>query len=85
MFHWLLCFPVSIKISLISYTAYLGKHRPQGDGVLIFDKVKVACQLVWNSRNQKLSGLAMTHNDLWSLIDIYQILQQPHQTPKQAS
>ena len=38
----------------------LGKHKPQGDGVLIFDEVKVACQLVWNSRNQKLSGLAMT-------------------------
>ena len=53
--------------------------------MLIFDEVKVACQLVWNSRNQKLSGLAMKHNDLLSLNYVYQMLQQPHQTPKQTS
>ena len=52
----------------------LGKHRPQGDGELIFDEVKVACQLIWNSRSQKLSGLCMTHQDLLSLNDIYQML-----------
>ena len=49
----------------------MGKHKPQADGVLIFDEVKVACQLIWNSRNQKLSGLAMTNKDLSSLNDIY--------------
>ena len=63
----------------------LGKHRPQGDGVLIFDEVKVACQLIWNSRSQKLLGLCMTHQDLLSLNDIYQMLQQPQQAPKQTS
>ena len=62
----------------------LGKHRPQGDGVLIFDEVKVACQLVWNSRNQKLSGLAMTEKDLPSLNDVYRMLLEP-QTPKKTS
>ena len=28
-----------------------GKHPPKSDGVLVFDEVKVACQLMWNSRN----------------------------------
>jgi len=29
-----------------------GKREPQRDGVIIFDEVKVACQLMWNSRSQ---------------------------------
>lgn len=53
---------------------HIGKHKPQGDGVLIFDEVKVACQLIWNSRSQTLSGLAMTSKDLSSLNDVYRIL-----------
>ena len=60
------------------------KRMPQGDGVIIFDEVKVACQLMWNSRNHKLSGLAMTSKDLCSLNDIYRFLQQP-ENPKQTS
>ena len=48
-----------------------GKREPKGDGVLIFDEVKVVCQLMWNSRNQKLMGLAMTHDEQASLLDIY--------------
>ena len=51
---------------------------------MIFDEVKVACQLVWNSRNQKLSGLAMTNRDLGSLNDVYCILEQP-ESRKQTS
>lgn len=54
-----------------------GKQEPKSDGVLIFDKVKVACQIMWNSRNHQLMGLAMTSNDLSSLNDIYKILQNP--------
>ena len=54
-----------------------GKHVPQSDGVLMFDEMKVACQLMWNSRNQTLSGLAMTADDMSSLIDVYQLLQKP--------
>ena len=52
-----------------------GKQEPRGDGALIFDEVKVACQLMWNSRNNKLMGLAMTSTDLISLNDIYLLLQ----------
>ena len=54
-----------------------GKQEPKADGVLIFDEVKVACQLMWNSRNQQLMGLAMTSQDLASLNDIYKMLQDP--------
>ena len=53
------------------------KQEPKSDGVLIFDEVKVVCQIMWNSRNHKLMGLAMTSNDLSSLNDIYKILQNP--------
>ena len=61
-----------------------GKREPEGDGVIIFDEVKVACQLMWNSRSHKLSGLAMTSKDLCSLNDIYRFLQEP-ESPKQTS
>ena len=50
---------------------------PQSDGVLVFNEVKVPCQLMLNSRNQTLSGLAMTADDMYSLIDIYELLQKP--------
>ena len=55
-----------------------------GDGALIFDEVKVACQLMWNSRNNRLMGLAMTPQDISSLNDIYTLLQKSD-TSKQTS
>jgi len=48
-----------------------GKQMPMGDGVLIFDEVKVISRLLWNSRSQKIIGLAMTAEDQLSLHDIY--------------
>ena len=51
---------------------------------MIFDEVKVACQLMWNSRSHQLMGLAMTSNDLASLNDVYSLLQ-PSQSSKQTS
>ena len=53
----------------------LGNQEPQGDGALIFDEVKVACQLMWNSRSLQFMGLAMTSKNLSSLNDIYSVLQ----------
>ena len=47
---------------------------PQGDSVLIFDEVKVECRLMWNSRSHQLVGLAMSHQELASLTNIYQLL-----------
>ena len=54
-----------------------GKQEPRADGVLIFNEVKVACQLLWNSRSHQLMRLAMTPGDLSSLNDIYKVLQDP--------
>ena len=48
------------KLTVFMNHAYVHNHKPQGDGILIFNKEKVACQLAWNSRSQTLSGLAMT-------------------------
>ena len=54
-----------------------GKQEPKSDGVVIFDEVKVACQLMWNSRSHQLMGLAMTHKELPSLNDIYRLFKEP--------
>ena len=62
----------------------LGNQEPKGDGVLLFDEVEVACQLMWNSRSHQLLGLAMTPEDLCLLNDIYKILHNPD-TNKQTS
>ena len=59
------------------YTAYKedmriqGKPEPKGDGVLIFDEVKVVARLMWNSRSQKIIGLAMSPEEMASLHNIY--------------
>ena len=51
-----------------------GKREPRSDGALIFDEVKVVQRLMWNSKSQRLIGLAMTSDDQASLLDIYQFL-----------
>lgn len=50
------------------------KREPQGDGVFIFDEVKVISRLMWNSRSQKIIGLAMNPEEMSSLHDAYQLL-----------
>ena len=52
-------------------------QEPKSEVVLIFDEVKVACQLMWNSRSHQLMGFAMTHKELPSLNDIYWLLKEP--------
>ena len=49
-----------------------GKQILMGDGVLILDEVKVISQLMWNSRSQKIVGIAMSEEDQVYLHDIYQ-------------
>ena len=65
---------VSRYIAFKEPTKKLGNQEPQGDGALIFDEVKVACQLMWNSRSHQLMGLAMTSKNLSSLNDVYSAL-----------
>ena len=50
------------------------KKEPKGEGVLIFDEVKVISRLMWNSRSQKIIGLAMSPVDMSSLQDVYQLV-----------
>ena len=50
------------------------KPIPNGNGVLIFDEVKVVCHLMWNSRCHQLIGLAMNYEDLASVNDVCQLL-----------
>ena len=50
-----------------------GKLMPKSDGAIIFDEVKVVSSLMWNSRNHKIIGLAMTEEDQASLHDVFQL------------
>ena len=43
-----------------------------GEGVLIFDEVKVAMKVSWNSRNEELIGVAMTSSEMQTLQDVYE-------------
>ena len=83
-------FEDSIQKQAIQYESFkdeqLSKNphapQPMGDGVLIFDEVKVVSRLLWNSRNQEVIGLAMNPEDMSSLHDVYTLLgsdQQPQQ------
>ena len=48
-----------------------GKPVPDGNGVLIFDEVKVIAKVLWNSKNNALIGYAMTPEEMSCLHDIY--------------
>ena len=56
------------------------KHRaekspaPTGDGILIFDEVRVQGKVIWNSKNNQILGIAMNSDDLPSLHDINSLL-----------
>ena len=68
----------SISKQVETYEALLkqcekeGKLIPKSDGVFIFDEVKVVSGLIWNSRNQRIIGLAMTERDQSTLHDVFQ-------------
>ena len=44
---------------------------PVGEGILIFDEVKVQTKVMWNSKNNEIVGLAVSEDDLRSLHDVY--------------
>ena len=52
------------------------KREPKDDGVLIFDEVQVISRLMWNSRSQKIIGLAIGPEDMSSLYDAYQFVEE---------
>ena len=47
---------------------------PLSKGVLIFDEVNVAMKIHWNSRDDTLIGYAMTRDEMSSLRDVYELL-----------
>ena len=51
-----------------------GRQEPKSDGILVFDEVKVVTRLMWNSKSQRLIGLAMSSDEQASLHDVYQFL-----------
>uniref|UniRef100_A0A1X7V7C0 Uncharacterized protein n=1 Tax=Amphimedon queenslandica TaxID=400682 RepID=A0A1X7V7C0_AMPQE len=51
-----------------------GKKESKKDGVLILDDVKVISRLMWNSRSQTLIGLSMTQEQMASIGDIFQTI-----------
>ena len=57
-----------------------GSRRPGGTGVLIFDEVRVVSRLMWNSRRQRVIGMAMTYEDMACLHDVYQTLDEKTQS-----
>ena len=54
------------------------KEVPRSDGALIFDEVKVISSLMWNSRNHRIIGLAMSSDDQSSLHDVFQLFDNDH-------
>ena len=48
-----------------------GRPAPLGDGILVFDEVKVVSKVLWNSKSHEIYGLSMTSEDLCSLHDVY--------------
>ena len=47
-----------------------------GEGVLIFDEVKVGINVQWNSRNEEFIGHAMTLEDMVTLRDVYNTVEE---------
>ena len=52
-----------------------------GEGVLIFDEVKVGLGVQWNSRTDEFVGHAMTPQEMSTLQDVYEVLK-PDKTSK---
>lgn len=49
-----------------------GLQVPLGEGILIFDEVRVIGKIMWNSKNHEITGYAMSELDFTMLGDIYE-------------
>ena len=54
-----------------AYTSTNQFTPPLCKGVLVFDEVKVAAKLHWNSRNGTIVGHTMTAQEMATLSDLY--------------
>uniref|UniRef100_A0A1X7SZ13 Transposable element P transposase-like RNase H domain-containing protein n=1 Tax=Amphimedon queenslandica TaxID=400682 RepID=A0A1X7SZ13_AMPQE len=55
---------------------------PVGQGVLIWDEVKVQSRIIWNSSNSAIIGYSMSSDDFISLHDVYQGLSEEEKCQK---
>ena len=66
-----------IQEQQVNYTKYKsevqqrGQNQPLGEGILIFDEVKVTAKVKWNSASQKILGLALSADEFSYLDDVY--------------
>ena len=58
------------------------KTVPFGEGVLIFDEVKVGLNVQWNCRSDEFIGHAMASEDMATLQDVYDSLKATEKTSK---
>ena len=70
--------------TLIQTKKEQGGKLPIGEGALIFDEVKVAMKVSWNSRNEELVGLAMSSSEMQTLQDVYESVDADSKTQKTA-
>lgn len=62
---------LALQFDLYSQHKATKSPVPTGDGILIYDEVRVQGQVIWNFKNNKILGAAMSSADLPSLHDIY--------------
>ena len=60
----------------------LGKVTPSNEGALIFDEVKVTANIYWNAKSNKFIGHAFSPEDMASMHDVYQQLDQSDKSEK---
>ena len=56
-----------------------GSLEPLGEGILIFDEVKVTSRVQWSSANQKMIGLALTEEEFYLLNDVFDEFDPDHE------
>ena len=65
---------LALQFELYSQHKAEKSPTPTGDGILIFDEVRVQEKVIWNSRNNQILGIAMNSDDLPFLHDVYSLL-----------
>ena len=66
------------KFKYLQYSLDKAHITSKFDGVLIFDEVKVISSLMWNSKDHRIVGLAMTEKEQASLHDVFQNYSEDH-------
>ncbi len=61
-----------------------GKKMPLGEGLIIFDEVRVTSKVKWSANGEKFFGLELTHEECPQLHDIYAAFD-PNKTPQPTS